>query len=145
MFFDRKKPESTKIDLGRIKHDAPTIYEALGIEKKTFDDCIKKAAKKSEQDLVNKNQISWDDLKAFRGKILTERVSKLWGIRKRTYEISLETFVETILVFRSLVTDCVPCGQGEVFKEGMLSAKNELGACLTLNCPAHGLDGHHGY
>lgn len=141
--FGRKKPESIKIDLGRIKHNAPTIYEALGIEKKIFDECIKKAAKNSELDLAHKHQITWTDLLTFQGKIFTERVSKLWGIKKRKYEISLEAFVETILVYRNLVTDCIPCGEGEAFKAGMLSAKNEIGACLALNCPAHTSRGHH--
>lgn len=142
--FDRK-PELIKINLGIINHKAPTIYEALGVEKKIFNKCIKKTAQNSKQDLACKNQISWDDLMAFQDKILTKRISKLWEIRKRTYEISLETFVETILVFRSFVTDCVPCGSGDDFKLGMLSPKNEIGACVTLNCHASGLDGHHGY
>lgn len=133
------------IDLGRIKHNAPTIYEALSIEKKVFDECMAKVICNSGIDLGRKHQISRDDLLSFQDKILTERVSKLWGIRKRKCEISLETFVETILVFRDAVTDCVPCGSGEQFKNGMRSPKNEIGACVTPDCPAHGFNGQHGY
>lgn len=133
------------IDLSRINHDASTIYEALGIEKKMFDKCMAKAIHDSGLYLSRKHQITRNDLMAFQDKILTERISKLWGTRKRIYKVSLETFVETILVFRSFITDCVPCGEGEVFKAGMLSPKNEIGACVTPNCPAHGIDGYHGY
>ncbi len=135
--FKKGKSGLTKIDLGSINHMAPTIYEALRIEKRIFDECMAVALAKSERELVDKHKITWEDLMPFQSKILTERISKLWGIRKRTYEITLETFVETIIVFRSLVTDCVPCGEGEQFREGMRSAKNEIGACITPGCPAH--------
>ncbi len=137
--FDRKKTESIKIDLGRIKHNVPTIHEALGIEEKIFNECMAKTICNFGIDLGRKHQISWDDLLSFQDKTLTERVSKLWGTRKHKCEISLETFMETILVFRDAVTDCVPCGSGEQFKNGMRSSKNEIGACVTPNCPAHGL------
>ncbi len=143
--FGRKKPELIKIDLGRIKHNAPTIYEALGIEKKIFDECMAKTIRNSGIELADKHQISWEDLLAFQDKIITERVSKLWGIRKRKCEISLEVFTETVLILRNAVTDCVPCGSGDQFKAGMLSPKNEIGACVTPNCPAHGINGQHGY
>lgn len=137
--FDRYKFDSKRIDLGRVNHGASTIYEALGIKQDIFDACMVYVLKKnSAQELVIRHKITSDDLTAFQDKTLTERVSNLWGIRKRTYEVSLETFIQTVLVYRVLVTDCIPCGRGKQFKEGMKSPINEIGACTTPNCPAHG-------
>ena len=145
--FKRKKetPKKKMIDLGSINHSAPTIHEALWISKETFDECIKKAVQSSGEELARELGLKWEQMKEFQSKNITDRVSKVWEIKKRIYEISLETFIKTILVYRTFATDCVPCGTGEVFKAGMLSDKNELGACVTPGCHSHGIDGHHGW